>query len=216
MTKRAMFIAASAIAVVASGGTAHALTPLSIDPSGASERSPDRSFEPSQYAATPPAAFQAIEVAYEPSPTLSRRGPRLQCVPFARREAGVEIYGDAGTWWGQARGRYDIDYEPHDGAVIVMRGYQDANRGHVGVVRDVISDRVILVDHANWLNKGEVTRRVPVRDVSPRGDWSAIQVWNVPGGHWGGRTYQVRGFILPGETHENRVADAGAAASRPS
>jgi surface antigen len=206
-----MFIAASAIAVVASGGNAQALTPLSIDPSGASERSPDRSAEPSRYAATSPSGFTAPEIIYEPRPSLNRRA-RLQCVPFARREAGVEIYGDAGTWWGQAQGRFEIDYDPSDGAVIVMRGYADANRGHVGVVREVISDRVILVDHANWLNKGEITRAVPVRDVSPRGDWSAIQVWHVPGGHWGGRTYQVRGFIPPGETGDMRMADSGQAA----
>jgi hypothetical protein len=86
----------------------------------------------------------------------------------------------------------------------------------VGVVKDVISDRVILVDHANWLNRGEVTRQVPVRDVSPRGDWSEIQVWHVPGGHWGGRVYKVRGFILPGEQHNLRVASLGAPASAPS
>jgi hypothetical protein len=194
MTKRAMFIAASAICVVASGGAAEALTPLSIDPTISPERSPG---DASPHSVAAPSAFQAPEIIYEARPVLAHRGPKLQCVPVARREAGVEIYGDAGTWWDQARGRYSTDYEPEEGAVIVMRGYRDAARGHVGVVREVVSDRLIVVDHANWLNRGEITRSVPVRDVSPRGDWSEIQVWHVPGGHWGGRTYQVRGFILP-------------------
>ena len=45
--------------------------------------------------------------------------------------------------------------------------------------------RMIIVDHANWLNTGEITRDVPVRDVSRKGDWSQVQVWNVQGRHWG-------------------------------
>jgi hypothetical protein len=214
MTKRAIFIAASAIAVVAGAGQASALTPLSIDAAGARDRAPG---EASPYATAPPRAFRASETLPETRPTLARRGPRLQCVPFARREAGVEIYGDANTWWDQARGRFKQDFEPDEGAVIVMRGYADAARGHVGVVREVISDRMILVDHANWLNRGEVTRSVPVRDVSPRGDWSAVQVWNVPGGHWGGRTYRVRGFILrDGRTETARAEVAARAGALPS
>jgi hypothetical protein len=33
-------------------------------------------------------------------------------------------------------------------------------------------------------------------DVSEAGDWSEVRVWNVTGRHWGGRTYNVQGFIL--------------------
>jgi hypothetical protein len=79
---------------------------------------------------------------------------------------------------------------------LVLRGYASANRGHVAVVREVVSSRLIIVDHANWLNAGEITRNVPIRDVSPNGDWSQVQVWHVPGRHWGARTYNVQGFIL--------------------
>ncbi|MBU6372484.1 MAG: hypothetical protein KJS97_07100 [Alphaproteobacteria bacterium] len=79
--------------------------------------------------------------------------------------------------------------------MLVLRGFADLRRGHLAVVRRVLGPRDILVDHANWLNSGEITLNVPVRDVSPNGDWSAVQVWHVPGGHWGGRTYQVQGFI---------------------
>jgi hypothetical protein len=30
----------------------------------------------------------------------------LQCVPYARAQSGIEIRGNAGTWWAQAEGRY--------------------------------------------------------------------------------------------------------------
>jgi hypothetical protein len=36
-----------------------------------------------------------------------------------------------------------------------------------------------------------------VRDVSERGDWSQVQVWNVQTAQWGARIYQVQGVIVP-------------------
>ena len=36
----------------------------------------------------------------------------LQCVPYARALTGVEIRGDAHTWWGQADGRYQRGTAP--------------------------------------------------------------------------------------------------------
>ena len=33
----------------------------------------------------------------------------LQCVPYARDVSGIQIYGDAHTWWDQAQGRYATD-----------------------------------------------------------------------------------------------------------
>lgn len=41
-------------------------------------------------------------------------------------------------------------------------------------------------------------------DVSEAGDWSEVRVWNVPGRHWGGRTYRVQGFILNMLTEQAR------------
>ncbi len=196
MSTRSMFFAAGAAAAsVSFGGSASALTPLSIDPSGVEP------FEsPSAHAQSAPSAFEPFnETNFEPAPELNRRGPRLQCVPFVRNETRVEIYGNANTWWQQARGRYARERDPDEGAVMVMRGYRGANRGHVAVVREMVTDRMMLVDHANWLNGGEITRSVPVRDVSPRGDWSQVQVWHVPGAHWGARTYNVQGFIIGDE-----------------
>jgi surface antigen len=118
-------------------------------------------------------------------------------VPYARQLSGIEIYGDAVTWWTQAAGHYPRSSTPAPNSVLAIRGYRTSKRGHVAVVRDVVSDRIILVDHANWLNRGEISVHVPVLDVSAANDWSEIRVWHVPGGHWGGRIYAADGFIHP-------------------
>jgi surface antigen len=193
MTTRAILVAATTFAAGLSAPSAEALAPWAMDDSMASP--PPEG--PSEYATAAPRAFERPpESAFEPNPVVADRRARLQCVPFVRRETGVEIYGNANTWWTQARERYERVHAPAEGAVAVLRGYASANRGHVAVVREIISERMIIVDHANWLNTGEITRDVPVRDVSPQGDWSQVQVWHVPGGHWGARTYNVQGFIL--------------------
>jgi surface antigen len=193
MSTRAILFAATAFAAGMSATSAEALAPWAMDDSMAT--APPEG--PSPHAGFAPSAFERPpESAFEPNPVIADRRARLQCVPFARREAGVEIYGNANTWWVQAKDRYERTNAPAEGAVAVLRGYASANRGHVAVVREVISDRLIVVDHANWLNTGEITRDVPVRDVSPRGDWSQVQVWHVPGAHWGARIYNVQGFIV--------------------
>lgn len=198
-TRLIMMAASAALAASLTAQTAEALAPWSMDETLA--LTPPE--EPSAHATLAPRDFaRPPEAAFEPNPVIADRRARSQCVPFARREAGVEIYGNANTWWAQAKDRYETAHTPSEDAVLVLRGFGGANRGHVAVVKEVISDRMIIVDHANWLNTGEITRDVPVRDVSPRGDWSQVQVWHVPGDHWGSRTYNVQGFIL------NIAADA--------
>ncbi len=131
-----------------------------------------------------------------PPRVVEGRAP-LQCVPFARAQSGIEIYGNANTWWGQAAGRYPRSNSPAPGSVLVMRGYSNAHRGHVAVVTQVVSSRLILVDHANWLNRGEISTNVPVTDVSPNNDWSEVRVWYIPSRQWGARIYRANGFIHP-------------------
>lgn len=134
--------------------------------------------------------------AFEPGAAhIAEAGARLQCVPYARRVSGIEIFGDAVTWWEQAAGRYPRSNTPAPGAVLAIRGYNNPRRGHVAVVRGIVSERIILVDHANWLNRGEVSLEVPVLDISAANDWSEIRVWHIPGRHWGGRVYAADGFI---------------------
>lgn len=136
---------------------------------------------------------------YDPSrpPVILADAPISECVPFARKVSGVQIWGDAVTWWGQAEGRYVRSSHPAEGSVFVMRGYNDERRGHVAVVSAILSERLIHVDHANWLSQGETSLNVPVIDVSANNDWSEVRVWHIPGNHWGGRVYTTQGFIHP-------------------
>jgi len=136
---------------------------------------------------------------FDPSvqPRITDPTAHSQCVPYARLVSGIEIYGNASTWWEQAAGRYARSNVPAPGSVFVMRGYRDANRGHVAVVTHIESARVIRIDHANWLNGGEITVDVPVLDVSPNNDWSEVRVWWIPTGTWGARIYEAQGFIHP-------------------
>jgi hypothetical protein len=120
------------------------------------------------------------------------------CVPYARERSGIVLFGDAYTWWDQARGRYGRDSEPRTGAVMVLGGYGGPKRGHVAVVRTVVSAREIRVDHANWLNDGKLYLNTPVIDVSEDNDWSEVRVWNTRTGQLGVTTYRVQGFIAPG------------------
>lgn len=121
----------------------------------------------------------------------------LQCVPFTRETTGLAIRGDAWTWWHAAEGRYRRGGEPALGSVLVWTRTARLRRGHLAVVTALVDDRTVLVDHANWLNRGRIHRNTPVVDVSPRNDWSAVRVWYVPGNALGARSYATRGFIYP-------------------
>ena len=120
---------------------------------------------------------------------------KLQCVPFARANSDIKIFGDAYTWWDKASGKYPRGTLPEPGAVMVLHNYAGPNHGHVAVVREVTDAREIRVDHANWLNDGSVYLDDPVRDESPGNDWSVVRVFNLKTGAWGGRLYPVQGFI---------------------
>lgn len=123
----------------------------------------------------------------------------LQCVPYAREHSGVKIFGDAYTWWDQAANKFARAQAPASGAIMVLAGYAGPERGHVAVVQKIISPREIRVDHANWLDDGSVYINDPVEDVSADNDWSAVRVWNIQTGNWGGHSYPVQGFILPSQ-----------------
>jgi surface antigen len=123
----------------------------------------------------------------------------LQCVPFARDHSQIKIFGDAYTWWDQAAEKYQRSAMPQSGSVMVLSGYAGPERGHVAVVQKIISAREIRVDHANWLDDGSIYLNDPVVDVSPDNDWSAVRVFNIQTGAWGGNVYPVKGFILPNQ-----------------
>lgn len=130
---------------------------------------------------------EAVQAAIENRP----RG-RIWCVPFARTVSGIEIKGNAKTWWHQAEGRYDRGDEPKVGAVMAFSASRSMPKGHVAVVSKVISDRRVLVDQANWV-RNKITTDTLVVDVSAEGDWSQVRVANANGTL--GRANPVYGFI---------------------
>lgn len=135
--------------------------------------------------------------AAEGPPRIVPTNAPLQCVPFARQLSGIEIRGDAWTWWDSAAGRYARSPRPQPGAVMVLSSTSRVPLGHLAVVTRVLGPREVLVRHANWLNHGRIHLDTPVRDVSPGNDWSAVRVWYTPGRSLGARTYAVSGFVLP-------------------
>ncbi len=125
-----------------------------------------------------------------------KRGERVWCVPFARMLSGIELKGNAKTWWTAAKGLYRRGGEPEVGAVMVFAGSRKMPMGHVAVVSELVSDRTIRVDHANW-KRNQISLGMRVIDVSDKGDWSAVRVEGDPGVL--GRVNPVSGFIYPGE-----------------
>ncbi|WP_395396791.1 CHAP domain-containing protein [Novosphingobium sp. BL-8A] len=119
----------------------------------------------------------------------------LQCVPYARDRSGIQIHGNAWTWWGQAAGVYARGTEPRVGAVVAMAPSRAMPLGHVAVVEKIVDDRHILLDHANWSSPGQVEIGALAEDVSAKGDWSEVRVWYAPSGALGMRTNPVFGFI---------------------
>ncbi len=139
-----------------------------------------------------------------------------QCVPFARMISGIEIFGDAWTWWQQAAGKYAQGFTPKAGAVLVFKPTGVMDKGHVAVVSQVLTDRVIQVTQANWSiiqgHRGQVERDVTVIDVSPQGDWSQVKVWYDPVRDLGKTVYPTYGFIY--QTTQTAAASAAETAVR--
>lgn len=146
---------------------------------------------------------EEIDLAERLNPMVVSDGRRLQCVPFVREATGIDIRGNANRWWDLARGLYARSRRPEEGSVLVMRGWKSDRRGHVAVVKEILDSRTIVIDHANWLNDGRIYLNAPVRDESPKNDWSRVRVWYTPGEQWGQRVYAAKGFIYPEATAAN-------------
>ena len=125
--------------------------------------------------------------------------PYWQCVTFARMFSGIQIFGDAWTWWRQAADNFRTGRRPETGSVLVFRPEGRMSRGHVAVVSDILTDRVVRVTHANWGgSRGKVEENVTVVDVSPSNDWSQVKVWYNPINDLGTTVYPTYGFIYKG------------------
>ena len=138
---------------------------------------------------------QRTQLAVQNAQAKRARGQRVWCVPFARDASGVQIRGDARTWWHQAAGQYHRSREPHVGAVMNFAPTKKMRRGHVAVVSRIINARQILISHANW-NRNAVSLDMVAVDVSPRNDWSQVRLEHRPG-QMTSTTYPIYGFIHP-------------------
>ena len=138
-------------------------------------------------------------------------GPdHLECVPFARQVSGIQIYGDAHTWWGQASGRYKRGSRPRVGAVMAFRPHRNSRLGHVAAVSRIVDSRTVLISHANWSpidgRRGQVERDVTAIDVSPANDWSEVRVWYDPAQSLGTTHWPLYGFIYNDRTDAPQAA----------
>jgi len=136
-------------------------------------------------------------------PAPAKAEDYLQCVPFARELSGIQIYGDAHSWWDQAAGVYQRGASPVEGAVLSLPSYGAMQLGHVAVVHSIVDRRTILISHANWSpidgRRGQIERRVEAQDVSPQNDWSRVRIWYAPIGKLGTTAFPVNGFIYPAQ-----------------
>ena len=138
-----------------------------------------------------------------PRPRILQSSRALQCVPYARAHSSFNIRGDAWTWWERAAEDHRRDHRPAIGSILVLKKTERLQFGHLAVVSRLINERRILVDHANWLNRGQIHQNIPVEDVSAANDWSLVRVWYVPGNTLGLGRYPAHGFIHP--NHQRRL-----------
>ncbi len=119
----------------------------------------------------------------------------IQCVAFAKADAGIEISGNARDWWTNAAGVYERGSRPENGSVLSFRPNGRMPLGHVAVVTGVEDSRTIVIDQSHWNSNG-IARDVEVKDVSEDNDWSAVRV-QLGRGNGFGSIYPTHGFIYP-------------------
>lgn len=145
------------------------------------------------------AALIIFVACVAPAQAQDFAGRYLQCAPFAREISGIQLFGNAAAWWDQAQGQYERGNTPRAGSVLSFQATNQMRAGHVAMVSEVVSDRVIKVTHANWSiingSRGQIERNVEVIDVSPSNDWSQVRVWYAPIGKVGIKAYPTNGFI---------------------
>lgn len=140
-------------------------------------------------------------------------GGRLQCVPFARENSGIELTGNASHWWAAAQGVYERGAKPEVGSILTFRATGHMRLGHVAVVTNVVNSRTIEIDHANWA--GGIHRGMTVVDVSSGNDWSAVRA-TVPSTGTLGSVYPTYGFIYDRPDGGTMVANTGVTAGTAS
>jgi surface antigen len=161
---------------------------------------------------------RGAQVAKGGKSRVAYRGGGLQCVPFARNISGIEVAGNAHSWWDNAAGVYARGQNPEAGSVLSFRANRSMPLGHVAVVSRVINARHVEIDHANWAGpggrKGSVSRGASVVDVSENNDWTAVRVELGSSGDYGS-IYPTNGFIYDRPDRAGTVVAARTTAPAP-
>ncbi|WP_198377651.1 CHAP domain-containing protein [Neoroseomonas rubea] len=147
-------------------------------------------------------AVQTVSIGRSSRVTAFRGGGGgggISCVPYARQATGMAISGNGRDWWYNAAGLYARGNRPEVGSVMAFPGSGGMRAGHVAVVEQVVSNREVLIHHANWggpgIRRGSIMRGVSVIDVSPANDWTQVRVQVGHSSENYGRPYPVYGFI---------------------
>jgi hypothetical protein len=119
----------------------------------------------------------------------------LQCAPYAREHSAIDLHGNAATWWAQAAGTYARGQTPRAGSVLVFKATGAMRVGHVAIVKQIVDERHVVLNHANWSRPGMVETSAMAEDVSENGDWSSVRVWYAPSKSLGLRASPAFGFI---------------------
>src|SRR5271168_2623333 len=101
----------------------------------------------SAFAAEPSATASGAPAPAKTSFSFFGKASGWQCAEFARMFSGIQLFGDARTWWTQALGKYARGFTPESGSVLVFKPYGPMTRGHVAVVSEVLTERIIQVTH---------------------------------------------------------------------
>jgi hypothetical protein len=129
-----------------------------------------------------------------------RQLDREECVPYARNVSGIQLRGNANTWWDKASGVYQRGALPAPGALLVLTPTSKLPSGHLAVVKDLVGPREINVTHTNWgndwMSRRIVYESMRVQDASPMNDWTSVRFWNREANVFG-FPYPVQGFIYP-------------------
>ncbi len=136
--------------------------------------------------------------AVEEAHAKRARGERVWCVPFARTLSGIELRGNAETWFAVPRASTTAGQSPR-----WARSWCSAARASChGACGGGVADRVgreILIDHANW-KRNQISLKMSVIDISDANDWSLVKVAYDPGQF--GRPYPISGFVYPRKIEE--------------
>ena len=180
------FVVASVFAVAADAGP---------NPGG---KKPVPTYKVIQKPAAPAKAQKASAQKSSSKAQKTARNPGINCVQYVRSVSDVELSGDGWMWWDRAGDRYERGSAPQPGAVMVFKRTKSMVHGHVAIVSELVDERTIRINHANWAPRGGLRGRVDtdvtVQDISDNNDWSLVRVWYDKADNFG-RPYPISGFV---------------------